>query len=220
MAETIRLKAADGHEFSAWLARPAATPRGGLIVLQEIFGVNAHIRRVTESFAANGYLAIAPALFDRVRPGAELAYEELEAARELMQSLDRANTVRDMSAAVAAVREAGKVGAIGYCWGGALADLAACECGIAAAVSYYGRATATWLELQPRCPVMYHFGKLDPLIPPATVAAIRAGRPRGVFHVYDEAGHGFNCDERHEYHAESATLALKRTLEFLRRYIG
>ncbi len=220
MGEAIRLKSADGHELSAWLARPKATPRGGVVVLQEIFGVNRHIRRVTDSFAGYGYLAIAPALFDRVRPDVELGYEDLDPARQLMQSLDRANTVRDISAAVAAVREAGKVGAIGYCWGGALADLAACECGIAAAISYYGRHTATWLELQPRCPVMYHFGKLDPLIPPETVAAIRAGRPRGVFHIYDEAGHGFNCDERHEYHAESATLALKRTLEFLRRYIG
>lgn len=220
MGETVRLKAADGHEFDAWLARPAGAPRGGLVVLQEIFGVNRHIRRIADSFATDGYLAIAPALFDRVRPGVELGYDQLEAGRETMQVLERANTVRDISTAVAAVREAGKVGAIGYCWGGALADLAACECGIAAAVSYYGRHTATWLELQPRCPVMYHFGKLDPLIPPETVAAIRAGRPRGVFHIYDEAGHGFNCDERHEYHAESASLALKRTLEFLRRYIG
>lgn len=220
MGETIRLKAADGHELDAWLARPAGAPRGGLVVLQEIFGVNRHIRRIADSFATDGYLAIAPALFDRVRPGVELGYDQLEAGRDTMQALERANTVRDISTAVAAVREAGKVGAIGYCWGGALADLAACECGIAAAVSYYGRHTATWLELQPRCPVMYHFGKLDPLIPPATVAAIRAGRPRGVFHIYDEAGHGFNCDERHEYHAESASLALKRTLEFLRRYIG
>ncbi len=220
MGETVRLKAADGHEFDAWLARPAGAPRGGLVVLQEIFGVNRHIRRIADSFATDGYLAIAPALFDRVRPGVELGYDQLEAGRETMQVLERANTVRDISTAVAAVREAGKVGAIGYCWGGALADLAACECGIAAAVSYYGRHPATWLELQPRCPVMYHFGKLDPLIPPETVAAIRAGRPRGVFHIYDEAGHGFNCDERHEYHAESASLALKRTLEFLRRYIG
>lgn len=220
MGETIRLKAADGHELSAWLARPASTPRGGLVVLQEIFGVNQHIRRVTESFAANGYLAIAPALFDRVRPGVELGYEQIDAGREIVMALERANTVRDISAAVAAVREAGQVGAIGYCWGGALADLAACECGISAAVSYYGRHTATWLELQPRCPVMYHFGKLDPLIPPETVAAIRAGRPRGIFHIYEDAGHGFNCDERPEYEPESASLALKRTLEFLRRHIG
>jgi carboxymethylenebutenolidase len=220
MGEAIRLRAADGHSFDGWLARPEGRPRAGLVVLQEIFGVNGHIRRVTEDFAAAGYLALAPALFDRVRPAVELGYDELPAGRELMMSLDRAATVRDIGAAVAAVREAGKVGALGYCWGGALADLAACECGVEAAVSYYGRHTATWLELQPKCPVMYHFGKLDPLIPPETVDAIRAGRPDGVFHVYAEAGHGFNCDERHEFHAASARLALERTLEFLRRHIG
>jgi carboxymethylenebutenolidase len=220
MNEAVRLQAADGHAFDAWLARPEGRPRGGLVVLQEIFGLNHHIRRVTGSFAAEGYLAIAPALFDRVRPGIEIPYDDLPRGREVMSSLDRANTVRDMSAAVAAVREADKVGAIGYCWGGALADLAASLCARDAAVSYYGRHTATWLELKPRCPVLYHFGKLDPFIPPETVAQIRAGRPGGLFHVYEEAGHGFNCDERHEFHAPSAELALERTLAFLRRHVG
>lgn len=220
MGRQIELQAADGHRFSAWLAEPAGTPRGGLVVLQEIFGVNHHIRQVTERFAAEGYLAIAPALFDRVRPGVDIPYEQLDAGRQVMTSLDRANTVRDMRAAVDAVRPAGRVGAIGYCWGGALADLAACECGVDAGVSYYGRHTATWLDLQPKCPMLYHFGKLDPFIPPETVAAIRAGRPQGTFFVYDEAGHGFNCDERHEFHAASAELALQRTREFLRRHVG
>lgn len=220
MGEIIRLQAADGHEFDGWLARPAGPPRGGLVVLQEIFGVNRHIRRVTESFAAAGYLALAPALFDRVRPGADIPYDDLPAGRDVMTSLDRADTVQDMSAAVTAVRSGGNVGAIGYCWGGALADLAACQCGIDAAVSYYGRHTATWLELEPGCPVLYHFGTLDAFIPAETVAAIRAGRPKGIFHVYEHAGHGFNCDERHEYHADSARLALERTLEFLHRHVG
>ena len=117
------------------------------------------------------------------------------------------------------MRTAGKVGAIGYCWGGALADLAACSCEIDAAVSYYGRHTATWLELKPKCPVLYHFGALDPLIPPDVVATIRTGRPDGVFHVYADAGHGFNCDERHEYHAPSAELAFERTMAFLNQWL-
>ncbi len=216
----MRLLPADGHEFDGWLAHPAGKPRGGLVVLQEIFGVNGHIRRVTDSFAAEGYLAVAPALFDRVRPGLEFAYDDLAAGREAVAALDRANTIRDMSAAVDAVRGAGNVGAIGYCWGGALADLAACACGVDAAVSYYGRHTATWLDLEPGCPVMYHFGKLDPHIPPETVAAIRAGRPDGIFHIYEEAGHGFNCDERRDYQPASAKLALARTLEFLRHHVG
>jgi carboxymethylenebutenolidase len=220
MAESIHLAAADGHRLGAWLERPRSTPRGGLVVLQEIFGVNHHIRRVTESFAEEGYLAVAPALFDRVRPGLELGYDQVEAGREAMMALDRAAILRDIGTAVAAAREAGRVGAIGYCWGGALADLAACESRVDAAVSYYGRHTATWLDLKPQCPVMYHFGKLDPLIPPEAVAAIRAGRPEGVFHEYGEAGHGFNCDERPEYHASSAKLALERTLAFLRQHVG
>lgn len=220
MGEVIRLTATDGHALDGYLARPAGPPRAGLVVLQEIFGVNAHIRQVTDGFAAAGYLALAPALFDRIRPGVDLGYDELPAAREIMTALDRGATVRDMAAAVAAVRGAGRVGAVGYCWGGALADLAACECGIEAAVSYYGRHTATWLDLHPRCPVLYHFGKLDPLIPPETVAQIRAGRPEGVFHVYEEAGHGFNCDARHEYHPASARLAMERTLAFLQAHLG
>jgi carboxymethylenebutenolidase len=219
MGESIRLLAADGHQFSGWLARPSGRPRAGLAVLQEIFGVNRHIRQVTESFAAQGYLALAPALFDRVRADVELGYDDLQPGRDLVMALDRADTVRDMSAAVAWLRQAGKVGAVGYCWGGALADLAACECGVDAAVSYYGRHTATWLDLEPRCPVMYHFGKLDPLIPPETVEAIRAGRPQGIFHVYEQAGHGFNCDERPGFHPESARLGLERTLGFFDKHL-
>jgi len=220
MGQTVQLIAADGHRLGVWLARPQGKPRGGLVVLQEIFGVNGHIRRVTESFAAEGYLALAPALFDRVAPAVEFGYDQVEAGRNAMTALERPDTVRDISAAVGAAREAGRVGAIGYCWGGALADLAACECGVDAAVSYYGRHTATWLDLKPKCPVFYHFGRLDPLIPPETVAAIRAGRPDGVFHEYEGAGHGFNCDERHEYHPASAQLALERSLAFLRRHVG
>jgi carboxymethylenebutenolidase len=215
MGEMIELQAADGHWLKAWRAQPAGPPRGGLVVLQEIFGVNRHIRQLAESFAGEGYIAIAPALFDRVGPDIEFGYDQIEAAREVMMKLDREDTVRDMNAAVAAARSAGKVGAIGYCWGGALADLAACHCGVDAAVSYYGRHTATWLDLQPKCAVIYHFGGLDPLIPLETVHAIQEGRPEGIFFLYPEAGHGFNCDERHEYHEPSARLALRRTLEFL-----
>lgn len=220
MGKHTTLQAADDHQLGAWLAEPPGKPRGGLVVLQEIFGLNHHIRQVTERFADAGYLAIAPALFDRVRRGIEVPYEEINTGRQAMMSLKREGILLDMQAAIDAVRHAGHVGAIGYCWGGALADLAACQCDIDAAVSYYGRHTATWLALQPRCPVMYHFGKLDPYIPEDTVAAIRAGRPQGIFFIYDEAGHGFNCDERHEYHAASAALALERSLAFLREHVG
>jgi carboxymethylenebutenolidase len=216
----IELRAGDRHSFLGYSARPEGKPRAGLVVLQEIFGVTAHIRKVTDSFAARGFWAVAPLLFDRVRPGIELDYREIDAGREIMMSLDRPKTVLDMAAAAGAVRSAGKVGAIGYCWGGALADLAACSCEIDAAVSYYGRHTATWLDLKPSCPVLYHFGALDPLIPPGVVAAIRAGRPAGEFHVYADAGHGFNCEEREEYHAPSAELALTRTIAFLDQWLN
>lgn len=220
MGKHITLQAADGHQLSAWTAAPADRPRGGLVVLQEIFGVNHHIRQLTERFAAAGYLAIAPALFDRVRRGIEVPYEEIDTGRRAMMSLKREGILLDLQAAIDVVRGAGRVGAIGYCWGGALADLAACQCDIDAAISYYGRHTATWLQLQPRCPVMYHFGKLDPYIPEDTVAAIQAGRPQGSFFIYEEAGHGFNCDERHEYHAASAELALERSMAFLHEHLG
>jgi carboxymethylenebutenolidase len=217
---SFTLQAADGHRFGAWVATPAGAPRAGLLVLQEIFGVNAHIRRVAEAFAAHGYLAIAPALFDRVRPDTELGYDAVEQGRELMLKLAIDDVAADLRAAVAAVGTAGRVGAVGYCWGGAIADLAACRTTVAAAVSYYGRANVGWLHEKPRCPVMYHFGALDPLIPPEVVSQITAARQEHVVHLYPDAGHGFNCDERPEYHAPSAALALSRTLAFFAQHIG
>ncbi len=220
MAESITLTASDGHRFAGWLARPSGKPRGGVIVLQEIFGVNAHIRRVAERYAELGFLAIAPSMFDRVRSGVELGYTDFQPGRDLVGALNQAQIVQDMTAAAQAVAEAGRVGAVGYCWGGALADLAACECPVSAAVSYYGRHTVSWLDKTPRCPVMYHFAKLDPVIPPELCAQIIAGRPKGAHHIYEEATHGFNCDERHEYHAASASLALERTLEFFGRHLS
>jgi carboxymethylenebutenolidase len=227
-SKAIIINTLDGHKLSGYMARPEATPRAGVIVLQEIFGVTAHIRRVADSFAAEGYLAIAPALFDRLESGIELEYSAVQAGLDLMQKLKLDDVVQDVGATVAVLRGelatipgAGhKVGATGYCWGGAIADLAACRTDIDAAVSYYGRATVGWLNEQPRCPVLYHFGALDPLIPPELVQQITAGRPGQTVHVYAEAGHGFNCDERHEFHAASAGLARQRTLEFFSRHLG
>lgn len=214
-SEWIRLTAADGHEFQAWQATPAGTPKAGLVVLQEIFGVNAHIRHVADDFAARGYLAIAPALFDRVRRGVELGYTDLGPGREIMAALKLADITADLEAAIAAAHAGGKVGAVGYCWGGAIADLAACRTDVDAAVAYYGRAMVNWLDEKPRVPVLYHFGARDPLIPPEVVAQIRDGRPGHEIHVYEDAGHGFSCDERGDFHPPSAALALERTLAFL-----
>ncbi|RMF97325.1 MAG: dienelactone hydrolase family protein [Gammaproteobacteria bacterium] len=220
MGELIRLRAADGHELDAWRAEPAGEPRAGLVVIQEVFGLTEHIRRVSDDFAARGYFVIAPAMFDRVAPGIVLDYGEVERGRDIMLSLDREQCVLDMDAAVQAAAPAGKVGAVGYCWGGAMADLAACRLDIAAAVSYYGRANVDWLDLKPRCPVLYHFGEADPLIPPELVEQIRAARPGCECYVYPGAGHGFNCDEREDYDPDAAALALERTLDFFARYLG
>ena len=215
MGEMTELTTSDGHKLAAYRAQPDGVPKAGLIVVQEIFGVTDHIQQVTDQFAGYGYLAIAPSLFDRVQPGMVLGYTEFEKARATMQSLDLDDTVADMAAAAAGVRSAGKVGAVGYCWGGAIADLAACRIEIDAAVAYYGRMIVEWLDLKPDCPAMYHFGDKDQLIPSDMVEQIRGARPDGVFHTYPDAGHGFSCDERSDYHPESAGLALTRTLEFL-----
>jgi carboxymethylenebutenolidase len=220
LGENIQLRAADGRNLAAYLARPAGKPRAGLVVLQEVFGVTAHIRRVTDAFAADGYLALAPALFDRVAPGIELDYSEVARGRDTMLQLDLEGSVLDIAAAVAAVGEAGNTGVVGYCWGGAMADLAACKLDIAAAICYYGGRITSWLELRPGCPVMYHFGELDSLIPMDTVEQIRAARPDEQFFIYPDAGHGFNCDERKDYHPASAALARQRSLDFLARHLG
>ena len=215
MSDMINLQASDGQMLAAYRTVPEGQPRGGIVILQEIFGITNHIKRVADSYAEQGYLVIAPSLFDRIRPGIVLSYSDIEEAREIMLQLNRDKVVEDMAAAADAARAGGKVAAIGYCWGGAMADLAACRIGVDAAVSYYGRMTVEWLDEQPQCPVMYHYGADDFLIPPELVEQISAGRPGFDAFVYENAGHGFNCDEREDYRPESAALALERTLTFL-----
>jgi carboxymethylenebutenolidase len=215
MGEFNTFMARDGHEFQAYLAAPAARPRGAIIVLQEIFGVNSHIRAVTDGFAAAGYTAIAPAFFDRVRRGIQLGYSppEIQEGRGYMQQLKQEETLKDLAAAQAVVKNSGKTCTVGFCWGGAISYKAACDLPIAGAVVYYGNATR-FLDKKPRCPVLYHFGKEDTSIPLSDVEKIQAAHPEGEFHLY-EAGHGFNCDQRPSFNAEAAALARKRTLDFL-----
>ena len=215
MGEMIQLTASDGHQLSAYRAEPGGAPKAGIVILQEIFGITNHIQAVANEYADHGYLAIAPAMFDRIRSGVTLDYAEIEQARGLMMQLNLENAADDMAAAADAVRTAGKVAVIGYCWGGAMADLAACRINVDAAVAYYGRMIVDWLDVKPACPVMYHFGETDPLIPAEMVEQIKASRPDGVFHTYPGAGHGFNCTERADFEPESAALALQRTLHFL-----
>ena len=220
MGQTITLTAEDGHELSAYRADPADAPRGGLVVIQEIFGVNPHIRSVCDRFAEVGYAAIAPAMFDRVERGIELDYDAdgVAKGREVMGGLDWDGSLRDVAAAAAAVADAGKTGAIGYCWGGSVAWLAATRLGLPS-VGYYGGKIVEFAGETPRAPVLLHFGAEDPVIPPEDIDKIRAAQPKVPIFMY-EAGHGFNCDARGSYNEESAKFALTRTLEFLGENLG
>lgn len=219
MAENLTLTAADGHEFNAYSARPTDAPKAGLIICQEVFGLNAHIRKMTDGFADEGYLAVAPALFDRVRRGVELDYTEegLATGRELRNSIAWDHVILDVDAARTAVAEAGKVGVVGFCWGGSVVWLAASQLRLAAAVCYYGGYEHR--DKRPTCPVMMHFGERDPITPIENVAEIRRLHPEAEMFVYP-AGHGFNCDARANFDPESAALAYQRTLNFLARYLG
>ena len=191
------------------------------MVVQEIFGVNRHIRAVTEGFARDGYLAVAPALFDRRERGLALGYEAEDVARgrELKGAISWEAAAQDTAAAIAAVEQAGKVGVVGYCWGGSIAWLAACRLPVAAAVGYYGGQVRELSGETPRCPVMLHFGEQDTAIPLEDVEAVRSRHPEVPIHLYP-AGHGFNCDLRGSYHAESAALARARSLTFLAEHLG
>ena len=218
MGEVIRVQASDGFELSAYVARPSGTPKAGLVVIQEIFGVNGHIRRVADGFAADGFLAIAPALFDRIEPGIELGYApaDIERGRDLKGRSSTEAALMDVDAARRRVEEAGKVGVVGYCWGGFLAWVSATRlAGVSAAVSYYGGGVGAVAEEKPRCPVLMHFGEKDHAIPLTEVDKVRSAHASGVeIHVYP-AGHGFNCDERASHDSESARIARERTLRFL-----
>jgi carboxymethylenebutenolidase len=222
MGETVRLKAPDGFELSAYVARPAGPPKGGLVVVQEIFGVNGHIRQVADGFAADGFLAVAPELFERIHPGVVLGYSEneIKVGIEMKGKSPTDKALADIAAARDYVKSAGKTGVIGYCWGGFLAWVSATRLpGFDAAVSYYGGGIGTVAGEKPQCPVLMHFGEQDRAIPLADVEKVRATHPKGVeIHVYP-AGHGFNCDERGSYDAKSAKVARERTVAFLKAHL-
>lgn len=223
MGQTVKLRAEDGHQLDAYRADPAGRPRGGVVIIQEIFGVNGHIRRVTDGYAADGYAALAPALFDRIEPGIEMGYQpaDIEQGRALRGKLGWDTMVMDIMAGVKALAAEGlKVGVVGYCMGGSLAWLSATRIpGLAAAVGYYGGAVAEFAQEKPGCPVLLHFGETDASIPKDHWDRVRAAQPSVPLHVYP-AGHGFNCDERGSYHEPSARLARERTVQFLRQHVG
>jgi len=220
MNETIQIQASDGHTLGACLALPAGKPRGGLVVIQEAFGVNTYVRSVCESFAAEGYAALAPALYDRQQRGAEFDDEgaSLPQARRLRSGLEWDKVLLDVGAAADALARYGRVGIVGYCVGGSVAWLAAAALRLSAASCYYGRDIVGFLERKPNCPTMLHFGERDHFIPQEDVARIRAGCPDVPCYVYP-AGHGFDA-VRAPGDREAASLARERTLELFRQHIG
>lgn len=214
-----------GHEIAletpagrvcAWRADPVAQPAGALVVIQEIFGVNAHVRSLVDRYCAEGWVALAPELFDPIEHGVELGYDEagVEKGRRLAAELgfDRATAIIGATAAKLRV-EGLHVGAVGFCWGGTLALLANTRLGLPA-VSYYGGRSVEFLGEPLRAPMLFHFGEQDPIIPPEDVARHRASHPDAAVHVYP-AGHGFHCEARRDYRPDSARLAHRRTMEFL-----
>ena len=217
MGEQVTITSGDGFELSAYQAAPDGAPKGAVVVIQEIFGVNPHIREVVDGYAADGYYAIAPAIFDRVEPGIELGYDEegMGAGIALaFEKLDMASTLADLQAAINVAGEKGKVGVVGYCFGGLLTWLSACELsGVTAASSYYGGGVAGEAGRSAKCPVIMHFGELDEHIPMSDVDNVKAAQPDVPVYVYD-ADHGFNCDHRGSYNEAAATLAKQRTLDF------
>ncbi|MFN3232287.1 MAG: dienelactone hydrolase family protein [Alphaproteobacteria bacterium] len=223
MGGQIEITSGDGFTFSAYEAAPAGAPKGAVVVIQEIFGVNAHIMEVVDGYAADGYYAIAPAIFDRVRPGIELGYDDAgmtEGIALAFEKLDMANTLADLQATIDTASAHGKVGVVGYCFGGLLTWLSACELNsVSAASSYYGGGLAGEAGRTPKCPVIMHFGELDAHIPMSDVDKVKAAQPDVPVYVYP-ADHGFNCNHRDSYDEVSAKLARERTLAFFAENLG
>jgi len=216
------LTASDGFKLGAYRADPTGKAKGGLVVIQEIFGVNHHIRAVCDRFAALGYASVAPAIFDRYEPNFESGYSpaEIEVARAYITKADFGKILADTQAAIDSVQSAGKVGIVGYCLGGSVAFMAACKLnGLACAIGYYGGMIAKNAEQKPKVPTMLHFGETDHSIPMTDVEIVKQKRPDVQTFVYP-AGHGFSCDERASYHEPSHKQALERTLGLLKQNVG
>jgi len=223
MAQTVELVAADDHKLNAYhVPAGGGGRRGGIVVIQEIFGVNEHIRAVSDGYAEQGYEVYAPQLFDRAQRDVELGYTESDIAEgfALRNKLDWNGPLLDVQAAVAELRAKGEVGVVGYCWGGSVTWLAACRAvGVSAASCYYGGQIAELVDNKPRCPTMCHFGERDKMIPMSDVDKVKAAHPDVEVFVYP-ADHGFNCDHRASYDEVSSKLALERTLAHFAKHVG
>lgn len=227
MSHILELTATDGFAFPAYVAEPAQNPKGGLVLLQEIFGVNSHIRAVADAYAAEGYRVVAPATFHRVQPGVELGYTEADMGEGFgykvsVDALPAPGVMQDIQAAIDEAANGGPVGIVGYCWGGLLTWRAACTLsGLSAAMPYYGGGMTAGEDAtsQPKVPVLAHFGDQDHWIPLESVQAFRQAQPEVEVHVY-AANHGFNCDQRGSFDEAAAALARQRTLAFLAKHLS
>jgi carboxymethylenebutenolidase len=229
MGEFVKLTASDGAELSAYVARPEGAAKGALVVIQEIFGVNAHIRGVADGYAKEGYVAIAPALFDRIEKGVELTYEgaDMQKAFGLYQRLKPETALLDVAAAYAEIdrEDHTGIGIVGFCYGGFMSWISATrgetvKMQPACCVGYYAGGIGSVAKEEPSCPVMLHFGGNDSHIGEDQIEAVRDAHPEVEIFVYEGAEHGFNCDARGSYNPEAAKLARERTLEFFRTHIA
>ena len=222
MGKDLKLTASDNFQLSAYRADPATAPKGAVVVIQEIFGVNHHIRAICDRLAGEGYVAIAPSIFDRIEPNFTSGYspDEIAIARKFVANPDWAAMLRDTQAAIDAVREVGPVGIIGFCLGGSIACAAATKLsGLTAAIGYYGGAVVRFADDKPKVPTQLHFGEKDAGIPLTDVETIKTKRPDVEIFVYPGAQHGFHCDERASYDKASADIAWPRSMGFLAKHL-
>jgi carboxymethylenebutenolidase len=222
LGKQFTLTSADQFKLGAYRADPAGAAKGGIVVIQEIFGVNHHIRAVCDRLAGEGYRAVAPALFDRQTPDFECGYtpDEIANARKYVANPDWGAMMRDTQAAIDEIRSQGPVAIMGFCMGGTIAFLAACKCdGLTCSVAYYGGQIAKNADQRPKVPIMMHFGETDQAIPMSDVEMIKQKQPQAEIHVYPIAGHGFHCDERGSFHEPSAKQAWDRSMAFLAKHV-
>ena len=223
MGQNITLTTSDGHSLGAYKADPSGSPKGAVVLIQEIFGINQHIRNLCDTYAQAGYVAIAPALFDRASQGIEVGYGEADfnTGRETRGKLENDGILADVQAASDEAGKTGKVGVVGYCFGGAVSWMAATQCsGVAAASCYYGGGIHATKDATAKCPVQFHFGDKDGGIPLSNVAEIKEAQPDVPTYVYDDAGHGFCCDERDSFNSGACGRARERTLALFAEHVG
>jgi len=221
MADVIEIRTDDDHVIEAYKSMPSGDPKGAVVVIQEIFGVSNHLKRVTDAYAADGYIAIAPSFFDRVEKNLVLGYSEFDRGRNLAGQLTDDMIINDINAAADAVRGVGKVGLVGYCWGGSAVFLGCCRSNVDCGSAYYGSRIIEYSpQMQPKVPVAYHYGKIDHSLPMDAVQKIIQEQPEGEHHIYEGADHGFNCDDRPQFNSDASNLARKRTLDFFSQHLA